>query len=69
MSLVFMKLGVSRSRPNYFYEQRHSMNFKKTLLSTLLAAGILGASALTNLASAQDVKPLRIGAIVDMSGI
>ena len=45
------------------------MNFKKTVLSTLLAAGILGASALTNLASAQDVKPLRIGAIVDMSGI
>ena len=64
-----MKLGVRRCRSNYFYEQRHSMNFKKTLLSTLLAAGILGASALTNLASAQDVKPLRIGAIVDMSGI
>ena len=64
-----MKLGARRCRSNYFYEQRHSMNFKKTVLSTLLAAGILGASALTNLASAQDVKPLRIGAIVDMSGI
>jgi branched-chain amino acid transport system substrate-binding protein len=45
------------------------MNFKKTILSTLIATGILSASVLTNLASAQDVKPFRIGAIVDMSGI
>lgn len=45
------------------------MNFKKTILSTLIVSGILSASALTSLSHAQDVKPFRIGSIVDMSGI
>lgn len=45
------------------------MHFKKNILSTLLAAGLLSASVLTGVAHAQDVKPFRIGALVDMSGI
>jgi branched-chain amino acid transport system substrate-binding protein len=45
------------------------MNFKKTLFSTLLATAIVSASGISGLAHAQDNKPFRIGAMVDMSGI
>lgn len=43
------------------------MNFKKTILSSLVAAGLLSAMA-TQVVQAQDTKPFRIGAMVDMSG-
>ena len=45
------------------------MNFKKTLFSTLMAAAIVSAGTLTGAAQAQDAKPFRLGAMVDMSGI
>ena len=45
------------------------MNFKKTLFSTLVATAIVSASGIASLAHAQDSKPFRIGAMVDMSGI
>lgn len=44
------------------------MNFKKTILSSLVAAGLLSAMA-TQVAQAQDTKPFRIGGMVDMSGV
>ena len=39
-----MKLGASRSRSNYFYEQRHSMNFKKTILQVPEIVAAVGTS-------------------------
>ena len=45
------------------------MNFKKTLFSTLMAAAIVGAGTLSGAVQAQDTKPFRLGAMVDMSGI
>ncbi|MDO8694200.1 MAG: ABC transporter substrate-binding protein [Sheuella sp.] len=45
------------------------MNFKKSVLSTLLTGALLSAGILTSVAQAQDAKPFRIGAMVDMSGI
>jgi branched-chain amino acid transport system substrate-binding protein len=45
------------------------MNFKQTLFSTLMAAAIVSAGTLTGAAQAQDAKPFRLGAMVDMSGI
>ena len=45
------------------------MNFKKTLFSTLLATAIVGATGAANVAQAQDSKPFRLGAMVDMSGV
>ena len=45
------------------------MNFKKSILSNILTAALLSAGIMTsNLAQAQDAKPFRIGAMVDMSG-
>jgi len=45
------------------------MNFKQTLFSTLMAAAVVGVSTITGAAQAQDAKPFRLGAMVDMSGI
>ncbi len=45
------------------------MNLRKTVLSTLLTAGLLSTGLVTGTVQAQDVKPFRIGALVDMSGI
>ncbi len=45
------------------------MNFKQTLFSTLMAAAIVSAGTLTGAAQAQEAKPFRLGAMVDMSGI
>jgi len=45
------------------------MKFKNAVLSTLFTAGLLTTHAVTNTAIAQDVKPFRIGALVDMSGV
>ncbi len=45
------------------------MNFKKTLFSTLMAAAIISAGTFTGVAQAQEAKPFRLGAMVDMSGI
>lgn len=45
------------------------MNFKKSVLSTVLSAALLSTAAVTSVAYAQDSKPFRVGALVDMSGI
>jgi len=45
------------------------MYFKKSALSTLLATAMLSAGLMSNTAQAQETKPFRIGAMVDMSGI
>jgi len=45
------------------------MNLRKTVLSSLLTAGLLSTGLVTGTVQAQDVKPFRIGALVDMSGI
>lgn len=45
------------------------MNLRKTVLSSLLTAGLLSTGFVTGTVLAQDVKPFRIGALVDMSGI
>ncbi len=45
------------------------MQFKKSILYSLLTAGLLSASIMSGAAKAEDVKPFRIGALVDMSGI
>lgn len=45
------------------------MNFKKSLFSTLLATALVSATALTGTVHAQNTKPFRLGAMVDMSGI
>lgn len=45
------------------------MNFKKSVFSTLLSAALLSTAAMTSVAYAQDSKPFRVGALVDMSGI
>lgn len=44
------------------------MTFKKSILSTLLTTALLSAGIMTSTVQAQDVKPFRIGAMVDMSG-
>ena len=45
------------------------MNFKKSILSNMLAAALLSAGIMSStLVQAQDAKPFRIGAMVDMSG-
>ena len=44
------------------------MKFKKSVLSTLLTTALLSAGLMTSPAIAQDSKPFRIGAMVDMSG-
>lgn len=44
------------------------MKFKNSVLSTLLTTGLLSAGLLSSTAFAQDSKPFRIGAMVDMSG-
>jgi len=45
------------------------MNFKKSILSNILNAALIGTGILAStLAHAQDAKPFRIGAMVDMSG-
>lgn len=44
------------------------MTFKKSILSTLLTTALLSAGIMTSSVQAQDVKPFRIGAMVDMSG-
>ena len=45
------------------------MNFKQTLFSTLMAAAIVSVGTLSGAAQAQEAKPFRLGAMVDMSGI
>ncbi len=45
------------------------MNFKKSILSNMLATALLSAGIMSSsLVQAQDAKPFRIGAMVDMSG-
>ncbi len=44
------------------------MNFKKSVLSTFLSLGLLTSGLISTATQAQDTKPFRIGAMVDMSG-
>ena len=44
------------------------MKFKKSVLSTLLTTALLSTGLMTSTTFAQDSKPFRIGAMVDMSG-
>ncbi len=44
------------------------MNFKKSVLSSLLTTALLTSGLISTAAQAQDAKPFRIGAMVDMSG-
>ncbi len=44
------------------------MNFKKSVLSSLLTTALLTSGLISTATQAQDTKPFRIGAMVDMSG-
>ena len=45
------------------------MKLKSALLNALIAAGLVGTSVFATAVQAQDNKPFRIGALVDMSGV
>ena len=44
------------------------MSFKKSTISTLLTAALISAGLMSGVVHAQNTKPFRIGAMVDMSG-
>jgi branched-chain amino acid transport system substrate-binding protein len=44
------------------------MNFKKSAISSLLTTALISAGLMSGVAHAQNAKPFRIGAMVDMSG-